>query len=112
MVGESRNKKNVSIFVLVGVSHRLTQSTKVYVDREGETSTLKKWNVGRGGDSRIMQLPSKARSKKFQMSLCDVECCWRHGHVLSGEHPGDFLDFGPERGSAKGTMADLRPLGS
>ena len=25
---------------------------------------------------------------------------------------GHVLDFGPERGSEKGTMADLRPLGS
>ena len=24
-------------------------------------------------------------------------------------NPGPVLDFGPERGSAKGTMADLRP---
>ena len=28
------------------MSHRLTQSTKVYVDRERETSVLKRWNVG------------------------------------------------------------------
>ena len=32
--------------MLVGVSHRLTRSTKVYIDREGETSALKMWNVG------------------------------------------------------------------
>ena len=38
-------KKNVPIFVLVGVSHRLTQSTKVYVDWERKLSALKKWNV-------------------------------------------------------------------
>ena len=32
--------------MLVGVSHRLTRSTKVYVDKEGETSALKRLNVG------------------------------------------------------------------
>ena len=26
--------------------HRLTRSTKVYINREGETTTLKRWNVG------------------------------------------------------------------
>ena len=31
--------------MLVGGNHRLTQSTKVYVDTEGETSALKRWNV-------------------------------------------------------------------
>ena len=31
--------------MFVGVSHRLTRLIKVYVDREGETSALKKWNV-------------------------------------------------------------------
>ena len=39
-------KGNVPIFVLVGLSHRLMPSTKVYVDRKGETSTLKSLNVG------------------------------------------------------------------
>ena len=32
--------------MLVGVSYRLTRSTKVYVDKEGEASALKRWNVG------------------------------------------------------------------
>ena len=44
MAVESRNK-NVPIFALVVVSHRLTRSTNVYVDREGGTLALKKWNV-------------------------------------------------------------------
>ena len=29
------------------------KSTKVYVDREGETLALKRLNVGGGGDSRV-----------------------------------------------------------
>ena len=45
MVVESRNK-NVPIFVLDGVSHRRTRSTKVYFNREGETLELKKRSVG------------------------------------------------------------------
>ena len=34
--------KNVPIFLLVGVSQKLMRSTKVNVDKEGETSVLKK----------------------------------------------------------------------
>ena len=41
----NREIKNVPIFVLVGVSHRLIRSTKVYINREGEMSVMKKWNV-------------------------------------------------------------------
>ena len=52
-------------------------STIVYVDRERETSALKRWNVSGGGDSRVMRLPLQDRSKKFE--LCDVECCRRRG---------------------------------
>ena len=37
--------------MLVGVSHRLTWSTKVYVDKEGETLALKRFN--KGGAVRI-----------------------------------------------------------
>ena len=34
-------------------------------------------------------------------------------HELKGTiNTGPVLDFGPERGSAKGTMVDLRPLSS
>ena len=42
--------------MLVGVSQRLTRSTKVKVDREGETSALKRWNIGGGGDSRVRRV--------------------------------------------------------
>ena len=31
--------------MLVGVSHRLTRSTNVYIDREGKTSALKRWDI-------------------------------------------------------------------
>ena len=34
------------------------------------------------------------------------------GTFFAENTPEPVLDFGPERGSAKGTMADLRPLGS
>ena len=34
------------------------------------------------------------------------------GTFFPGKNPGPVLDFGPERGSAKGTMADLGPLGT
>ncbi len=30
--------------------------------------------------------------------------------LFAGNTPGPVLDFGPERGSAKGTMADLVPF--
>ena len=71
-------KYNVPIFVLVGVSHRLTQSTKVQVDREGEMPALKKWNVGGWGFSGHAA-SIKSHSKKVKMSWCDVECCRRRG---------------------------------
>ena len=38
--------KRWSIICIEGVSHRFTWSTKVYVNREGETLALKKWDVG------------------------------------------------------------------
>ena len=79
--------------MLVGVSHRLTWSTKVYVDREEETSSaLKRWNVDGGGDSLNMRLPSKNRRKKFQTGLYDIECCWRYSQCSSLEvsEPTDF----------------------
>ena len=59
-------KQNVSLFLLVGVSHRLTRSTQVYVDREGETSVLKRWNIGGGGDSWVMQLLSKPAVRRLR----------------------------------------------
>ena len=41
---------------------------------------------------------------------------WRHnrdgGMFFPVNTPGPVKDFGPERGSAKGTIADLGPLGS
>ena len=43
--GCEKREVKCSNILLVGVSHKLTRSTKVYVDREGETSVLKKWNV-------------------------------------------------------------------
>ena len=42
---QNRKGKCSNICVGRGVSHRLMWSTKVYVDWEGETSALKKWNV-------------------------------------------------------------------
>ena len=50
MVVKSRNK-DVPKFVLVGVNHKLTRSTKVYVDGE---EVEYRW----GWDSRVMQFPS------------------------------------------------------
>ena len=44
--GGEKRELNVPIFVWVGVCHRLTWSTKVFVDRAGETSALKRLNVG------------------------------------------------------------------
>ena len=56
--------------MLVGVSHRLTQSTKVHVDWEEEMSALKKTNVG----GVVIH---------GSMDLCNVECCRRHGQCFS-----------------------------
>ena len=56
-------------YVLVTVCHRHTQSTKVYVDREGETSAFKKWNVG----GLVVLGSIKNRIKKFKTNLYDVE---------------------------------------
>ena len=46
-------------------------------------------------DSRVMQFPSKGRSKKFQTSLCDVECCRRRRRCspLEVSEAIDFLNF-------------------
>ena len=59
-------KLRSKIFALVGMCQTLTRSTKVYVDREGETPALKKWNVGGGGDSRVSRLPSKAAVRRLR----------------------------------------------
>ena len=64
--------------MLVGVSHRLTQSIKVYVNREGETSELKKWNVnGVGvilGSCGFHQRPQLRRIRRIyvMMNVADV----------------------------------------
>ena len=38
--------------------------------------------------------------------------CRIQGTFFPKDTPGPVLDFGPEPGSAKRTMQDLRPLGS
>ena len=63
--------KNVPIFVSVGVSHRHTLSTKVYVDREGDAG-VEKMDWWCGGDSRVMRLPSKGAVGRWRQVLCDV----------------------------------------
>ena len=87
-------KQNGLISVLVGVSHRLTQSTKVDVDRDGETSALKRWNVGGVvifGSYVFHQRPLKDVSNE----LCDVECCRRRSRCSSFKvsEPTDFWTF-------------------
>ena len=52
--------------MLIGVSNRLTRSTKVYVVREGKTSALKKVDCRWGGDSRVMRFPSKAAVRRLR----------------------------------------------
>ena len=66
MLNGSENREiKCSNIVLVGVSYRLMWSTKVYVNREGET--LKRWNVD--GVVILNHVASiKGCSKKFQMS--------------------------------------------
>ena len=49
---KSRNK-NVPIIVLVVVNLRFTQSTKVYVEREGENAGVEEVEYRWGGDSRV-----------------------------------------------------------
>ena len=48
-----------------------------------------------GGDSWVMWLPSKSRSKKFQTRLCDIECCRRRGRYssLDLERISSFIDL-------------------
>ena len=64
--------------MLVGVSHRLTKSSKVYVDREGETSALKKSNVDGVVILGSCGFPQNC-SKKVKTNLYDVECCRHRG---------------------------------
>ena len=58
--------KNVPLFVLVGVNHRLTRLIKIYVDSEGETSALKKWNVGEVVILRLCGFHQKAVVRNFR----------------------------------------------
>ena len=80
MVVESRNK-DVPIFVLVGVSHRVTRLTKVDVDKEGETLVLKKrkevewWFSGHTACI-------KTTVGSLRRMLCEVEC-WRRPPMSS-----------------------------
>ena len=72
MVVESRNK-NVPIFVLVVVSH--TYAVNQSLCRQGwRMLALKKWNVGGGGDSRVMRLLSQAVVGSLRRVLCNVKC--------------------------------------
>ena len=70
MVVESRNKKCSNI-VLAGVSHRLTQPTKVYVDGEGETSALKKWYVGEVVILKSCSFYQRAAVRSFRR-ICEI----------------------------------------
>ena len=80
------------MFVLIGVSLRFTRSTKVYVDREGETSTLKRWNGGGGSDCQVIAASIKGCGKKAKTNLCDVECCrCRSRCFLSQDLGADWL---------------------
>ena len=67
MVMESENKKCSNICV-GRVNNRLRRSTKVYVDREGETPVLKKWDIG-----GVVILGSRgfyqSRSKEFKTGV-------------------------------------------
>ena len=58
--------------MLVGVSHRLMRSTKVYVDREGEMLELKRWNVGGVVILRSCGLYQRAIVRSFRR----VVWCW------------------------------------
>ena len=69
---KSRNK-NVPIFLLVGVvSHRLAQSTKIYVDKKGE---YQRWRSGMwlGWWFSDHAVSIKSRSRKVKTS---VVWCW------------------------------------
>ena len=66
MNGSENREIKCSQYLLVGVSHRLTLSTIAYVDREGETSALKKWNADGGGDSPVIRLSSKAAVRRLR----------------------------------------------
>ena len=49
--------------------------------------------------------------EELEKTLIAFSLCQRHPHRLSSASaPGPVLDFGPERGPGKGTMADLGPL--
>ena len=81
--------------MLVRVSHRLTRSTKVYVDMEAETSTLKKVECRWGGDSRVMRFPSKAAVRRLRRIYVTVNVAGIAVDVLSRGFGADcFLNFG------------------
>ena len=53
------------------------------------------------------QVPTESREKN--LFLCEHKHTEEQG-VLLASAPGPVLDFGPERGPGKGTVADLGPL--
>ena len=79
---ESRNKKCSNI--CVGRSESQTYAVNQSLCRQGRRNVdVEKVDCRWGGDSRVMQFPSKSRSKKFKTSLCDVECCISCGRCSS-----------------------------
>ena len=88
---ENREIECSNICVGRGVSHRLTKSTKVYVNRERETTALKRWNVDEGGDSQVMQLPSKAAVKSSRRIYVMLNVAGITVDVFSQGLRADFL---------------------
>ena len=76
MLNGSENREVKCFNICVGRGESETYMVKQSLYRQGKRNIgIEKVECRWGGDSRIMLLPLKGCSKKFQMSLCDVECC-------------------------------------
>ena len=73
------------------------------------------------GSEALLELPvawgfGPATGPTLKTALCHIRtlvgCRINNGMFFPKNTPESVLDFGPERGSAKGTMADLGPLGT
>ena len=71
------------------------------------------WDPSRGQQAHPQDLSQKSVYRN-KLMLVELAFCQTVRHVSSKTirwmAPGPVLDFGPERGPGKGTMADLGPL--
>ena len=103
------------LILWVRLSFKPTKSRSV-VSKKGKVDDKFNFILPRAMTPILTENPIKSKGKKFHCSLMDSEAISKANInfviwlSMSDRGPGPVLDFGPERGPGKGTMADLGPL--